>query len=116
MASAVLRLLNNGAGFQRLNDRCDLLGLMTDDDHPTLCPQWSAGSQHLLDQWTATRSVQDLRKAGFQTRAFSGREDNYGEIVSCHGFPIHSAGGFQISPSGDFSCGSKGLIGGRCDR
>lgn len=59
---------------------------MAHDDNRLPCAQWRARADNMLDERASPRAVQNLCKAGFHPRAFSGSENYDSEIVVGHGF------------------------------
>jgi len=63
VAGAALRLLHDALGVERLDDRCHLLRLMTDDHDGALRPKRCARSEHVLDQGASACSMEHFRNA-----------------------------------------------------
>ena len=76
---AMLRLLQHGFGAGGLDHCGHLFRLVPDDDDGFLGSQRRTGAQNLFDQRAAARTVQHLREAGFQARAFSRSHNGDGD-------------------------------------
>jgi hypothetical protein len=82
---AMLRILQHRLRTQRFDYHGDLFRLMAHDCDGFPRAERSAGEQNVLDQRAAARAVQDLGEAGFQPRALSRGENDYGKIIGRHG-------------------------------
>jgi hypothetical protein len=84
VASAALRPLQHALRFQRLNHRGHLLSLIPYYHDGFSLFERGAGGSNVFDQWPPTSPMQNLRQAGFQSRALSRGENDNGKIIGRH--------------------------------
>ena len=84
VASALLRLLQNGIGAESFDDGADFFGLVADDGEDLAGLERLAGADHVFDERATAGAVENLREFGLHARAFAGREDHTGGISERH--------------------------------
>ena len=78
MPGAVLRLLQNGDGSERLDHSGHLFGLVAYHNHSLTCFERLARANDVFHERASARLMQDFRKARFEASTLSRGEDNYG--------------------------------------